>query len=213
MQALTYMSAITSSPQVAAPGTRDRLLSAALKIFSRDGLQGATTRAIAQEAGVNEVTLFRHFQTKEGLLESLMTSMLAEAQQQGELVDEAQWSRASLRANLLRYAESYYELAAGKEAFIRTILGEAQRYPEHARKVILHVSAPVRAGLVANLEAARKAGKIRRGVDLAAAAETFLDTLLAGMLRHTAGLAMERTPEQFIAVAADIFAAGLAPKS
>ena len=48
--------------------TRDRIIEAALLAFARDGLQGATTRTIAQEAGVNEVTLFRHFQNKEGLL-------------------------------------------------------------------------------------------------------------------------------------------------
>ncbi|MHA3770461.1 TetR/AcrR family transcriptional regulator [Verrucomicrobiota bacterium sgz303538] len=205
--------AITAAhPQTNASGTHDRLLSAALTIFSRDGLHGATTRAIAQEAGVNEVTLFRHFQTKERLLEALLTSIVAAAQMQDEPVDEAQWSRASLRVNLLRYAKRYYASAAGKEAFVRTMLGEARRYPEHARKIIMDVSAPVRSELVKNLEAARSAGKVRRGVDLAVAADAFMDMLLAGMLRYTAGFAGESTPEQFIATAVDIFAAGLAPK-
>jgi AcrR family transcriptional regulator len=37
-------------------------------VFSRDGFQGATTREIAQQAGVNEVTIFRHFHTREELL-------------------------------------------------------------------------------------------------------------------------------------------------
>lgn len=207
------MAITTSTPQTAGSATRERLISAAFKVFSRDGLHGATTRAIAQEAGVNEVTLFRHFQTKEGLLEALLTSMVDEAQQEEEQVDEAQWSRGSLRVNLLRYAERYYTQASGKEAFVRTILGEAQRYPEHARKILMDVYAPVRKALVTNLEAARKAGKVRRGVDLATAADAFMDMLLCGMLRHTAGLGGESTPKQFIATCADIFAAGLATKS
>jgi AcrR family transcriptional regulator len=45
--------------------TKKRILAAAELVFSRDGFQGATTREIARQAGVNEVTLFRHFRTRE----------------------------------------------------------------------------------------------------------------------------------------------------
>src|SRR5258708_19287405 len=48
--------------------TRQRILEAAERVFSRDGFQGATTREIAREAGVNEVTLFRHFRSRDDLL-------------------------------------------------------------------------------------------------------------------------------------------------
>lgn len=48
--------------------TRGRLLDAAARVFARHGAAGATTRRIATEAGVNEVTLFRLFGTKEALL-------------------------------------------------------------------------------------------------------------------------------------------------
>ena len=51
--------------------TRKRILTAAVRVFSRDGFQGATTREIAREAGVNEVTIFRHFRTREELLHSM----------------------------------------------------------------------------------------------------------------------------------------------
>lgn len=47
---------------------RQQLLQAALRIYSTAGTRGATTRRIAREAGVNEVTLFRHFGSKEALL-------------------------------------------------------------------------------------------------------------------------------------------------
>ena len=51
---------------------RQRLLAAATTVFGRDGLEGATTRAISREAGVNEVTLFRLFQSKENLLAAVV---------------------------------------------------------------------------------------------------------------------------------------------
>jgi AcrR family transcriptional regulator len=47
---------------------RDEILAAALRVFIGTGSRGATTRRIAAEAGVNEVTLFRHFGSKEALL-------------------------------------------------------------------------------------------------------------------------------------------------
>jgi AcrR family transcriptional regulator len=47
---------------------RQRILEAAFKVSVDFGVSGVTTKAIAKAAGVNEVTLFRHFGTKEKLL-------------------------------------------------------------------------------------------------------------------------------------------------
>lgn len=50
--------------------TRQRLLKAALEEFILSGYKGASTRAITERAGVNEVTLFRQFGSKQGLLKA-----------------------------------------------------------------------------------------------------------------------------------------------
>lgn len=50
--------------------TEDRILNATIKILDKEGWEGATTKRIAAEAGVNEVTLFRKFKTKQLLLEA-----------------------------------------------------------------------------------------------------------------------------------------------
>ena len=57
--------------------TRERLLDAATETLNRVGIQGATTREIAWRAGVNEVTLFRHFKSKEQLLRAILKRGLA----------------------------------------------------------------------------------------------------------------------------------------
>ncbi|MFA0821987.1 MAG: TetR/AcrR family transcriptional regulator [Methanomethylovorans sp.] len=49
-----------------------RILDAALKVFASQGYTGATTRRIAEEANVAEVTLFRKFQSKENLLREVL---------------------------------------------------------------------------------------------------------------------------------------------
>jgi AcrR family transcriptional regulator len=51
---------------------REALLKAAIKVFAETGSRGATTRRIAQEANVNEVTLFRHFKSKDDLLRAAL---------------------------------------------------------------------------------------------------------------------------------------------
>lgn len=48
---------------------RSRILEAAARVYAQHGYRGATTRRIADEAGVNEITLFRHFGTKSALLD------------------------------------------------------------------------------------------------------------------------------------------------
>ncbi|HVT38418.1 MAG TPA: TolC family protein [Gemmatimonadaceae bacterium] len=48
--------------------TRDHILAAAARLYGEHGFRGTTTRRIAEEAGVNEVTLFRLFGTKTALL-------------------------------------------------------------------------------------------------------------------------------------------------
>ena len=54
----------TSSPDL----TRERIVVAAREVMGRKGKRGATTREIAEMAGVNEATIFRHFGNKEGIV-------------------------------------------------------------------------------------------------------------------------------------------------
>jgi AcrR family transcriptional regulator len=51
---------------------RSRILEAALDLFSEKGLEATTTLKIAKKAGVNEVTLFRHFKSKMALFDAVM---------------------------------------------------------------------------------------------------------------------------------------------
>jgi AcrR family transcriptional regulator len=51
---------------------RERILQAAARVYAQHGFRGATTRLIAIEAGVNEVSLFRTFGSKAALFEAMM---------------------------------------------------------------------------------------------------------------------------------------------
>ncbi|MEW6044952.1 MAG: TetR/AcrR family transcriptional regulator [Bacillota bacterium] len=56
------------SPDTDRESTRERILEAALAVAAEKGVARATTRSIAERAGVNEVTLFRHFGDKASLI-------------------------------------------------------------------------------------------------------------------------------------------------
>jgi AcrR family transcriptional regulator len=55
---------------------RQRLLDAARAVVLRDGAEGATTRAILDEAGVSAGTLYNYFPSKEALFEALIQETL-----------------------------------------------------------------------------------------------------------------------------------------
>ena len=50
----------------------ERILDSAMKVFSINGYKGATTIKIASEANVNEITIFRKFNSKENLLKAVI---------------------------------------------------------------------------------------------------------------------------------------------
>jgi AcrR family transcriptional regulator len=52
--------------------TRLRIFAAARTLYARKGSRGTTTREVADLAGVNEATLFRHFGTKQQLLSAML---------------------------------------------------------------------------------------------------------------------------------------------
>jgi len=53
--------------------TEQKILDAALEVFSEKGYSGARTRIIAEKSGFTEMTLFRKFETKENLFNRVLT--------------------------------------------------------------------------------------------------------------------------------------------
>src|ERR1700751_6369061 len=113
--------------------TRQRILAAAQQVFSRDGFQGAPTREIAREAGVNEVTIFRHFRTREELLHSTLRHCCESLD--SLILPNENW-RDDLFGRLERYVSELYPLVRGKEAIVRAFIGEAPILPKSTRQTL-----------------------------------------------------------------------------
>lgn len=50
--------------------TKERIVESAIEIFGKKGFRGASTEAIAEQAGYGQATIFFHFSNKEGLLQA-----------------------------------------------------------------------------------------------------------------------------------------------
>ena len=51
--------------------TEEKIIEASFRVIERNGISGTTTRQIADEAGLSEVTLFRKFKSKEGIIKAV----------------------------------------------------------------------------------------------------------------------------------------------
>lgn len=91
--------------------TRERIVSAALKLFAEKGYDGATTAEIARQAGVAEGTIYRHFADKKELFLACVTPAAEAALQEGlsgvqEATDLRSMVHAMLRARIHLFEEN-----------------------------------------------------------------------------------------------------------
>jgi len=187
--------------------TRTRLIEAASQVFASLGVPGATTREIARVAGVNEVTLFRHFASKEQLLKAVIENAIAV--QTEALANPEAWTQ-DLRTDLHNYAQLYHAMLTAQEDLIRTFIGEAKRHPEAAKKVIEEAARPLGEKLVAYLQSCQKRGTVRLDLNPEAAVDMFRGMLLAGMLCHDVKLQPNSySSEEYIATCVEVFVRGI----
>ncbi|MBE9052162.1 TetR/AcrR family transcriptional regulator [Nostocales cyanobacterium LEGE 11386] len=187
--------------------TRARLIEAATKVFANAGLIGATTREIARVAGVNEVTLFRHFQSKEQLLSAVIQQAIA--LQAEALAHQDEWTQ-NLHIDLTHYARLSSRMMAENEALIRTFIGESKRHPEAARLILYETDKSLRQQLIAYLKKSQEKGKVRPELDLRASVDSFVGMLLHGMLRFSdTPDTLEYSRRCYIDTCVDLFVRGI----
>ncbi len=106
--------------------TRGRITQAASDLFATKGYAGTTTRAIAESAGVNEVTLFRHFGSKENLAREIMKQFggMAVAKNIENLLS------GNYRADLLMVGRMMLTVMTDRNDAMRMAICEAGHFPE-----------------------------------------------------------------------------------
>lgn len=182
---------------------RDQLLEAAARVYAEAGYRGATTRRIAFEAGVNEITLFRHFGSKDALIRQA----IARCQQPSALALPDP-PVAPLR-ELYEFARVHLTEMRSRRALIRTCMGEFEEHPE----IIAPQNSPVaqaRQALARYLARLRETGFATASFDEQVAATMLMGVLFADAMGRDIMRDMFATqPEEALREYLRIFLRGL----
>lgn len=98
-------------------GTRERLVRAALDLFTTQGFHESTTPQVARRAGVAEGTIYRHFASKDQLLNEIYREALGRF---GGILREIPPAGAC-RARMAEIAMRWSEVAADDPALVRLV--------------------------------------------------------------------------------------------
>jgi AcrR family transcriptional regulator len=111
---------------LAEPVTDATMFDAALAVLAERGYAGATTRRIAEAAGINEVTLFRRFGDKRQLILAAIHADVS------RLADNGLTTTGDIEADLIRVVEYYLDIYQHRNGLVGTLLLEGARNPDVA---------------------------------------------------------------------------------
>ena len=196
--------------------TRQSVIDAAARVFLERGFARATTKEIAQAAGVAEGTIYRHFDDKYALFHEVFLAVA------GDTVDElAHFAERAGRATVRENLERLLELFSGMLEHTTSLTASIWADPEMARRFEAYIRERMPMGLqggpvaiaAAYLRAEQACGRVRDDVDaLEAAAVVVSVPFASGMQRvlhqHLPGPGEFPAPG---AAALEILARGLEP--
>ena len=166
---------------------------ATMRLFLAQGYAGATTRQIAEEAEVNEVTLFRKFGSKAELVTAAVAHELGQV-----ALDEVRYS-GDVEADLLRIVMFYREVVGRYGEFLPVLLAEIPRHP--ALRPALRAPMRVIAAVADVLERYQQEGVLRQEPPLHAVSGLLGPVMVLTMIRGAdAGLGIPAPdPETHVA--------------
>ena len=150
---------------------RERILEAAVRVFGETGYRGATTRRIAQIADVNEVTLFRHFGSKEELLREAVKVISVP-----DDVPKLPTEPANPERELTAWARAQHDQLMRHSPVIRACMAESEEHPEMAR-CVQNRPMTVANDLRTYLETLQKKGMADRNLDVGTATSFLMGAL------------------------------------
>lgn len=152
---------------------REELLRAAARVYAKHGYRGSTTRRIADEAGVNEITIFRQFGTKDALIHEAIATY-AGTEPPARLPQQPHDPFAELTA----WAIKARALINSRRMLLRRCMSEREEHPQlidSANRGPIHAARELRAYLVR----LREAGMTDGDFDADAATSMLLGSVFA----------------------------------
>jgi TetR/AcrR family transcriptional regulator, transcriptional repressor for nem operon len=108
--------------------TRQRILSAAARLFRQHGVDGIGVDAVMREAGLTHGGFYLHFPSKDALAAEVSRSLLEDAAQRWEAVVNATDRSGALKEIVSRYLDSE-RVASGSTCVLTTLCTDVARRP------------------------------------------------------------------------------------
>ena len=188
--------------------TRIRILAATRALYARKGSRGTTTREVADRAEVNEATVFRHFGTKQQLLDAMLDHYNAESNLP-EALDHVRRC-ATIEEQLRLLGQYAVEIIKRKEDLMKVAMAEEITNPE-GTTCAWRVPTAARLRLTSYFAEKVAAGELRGEPKMLGL--TFMSLFFSYVMANILWVDLGEMPqEQVIAVMVDIFLSGARAK-
>ncbi len=197
---------IASEPEAEVRGadqTRLRILTATRELFATRGTRGTTTREVAVRAGVNEATLFRHFGTKQQLVDAMLDHFSRIQTAWDALVVAEAYE--SLEEQLRALAAASIEAITRKQDIIRMTLAEEIVNPDGV-SCAWRAPSEARNKLVEFFERKTASGELKGNPEFLAC--SFMSISFAYVMGRKIWGPFDRTAEQIVPSIVDLFLNG-----
>jgi AcrR family transcriptional regulator len=149
---------------------------AVINVITERGYAGATTKQMAEAAGVSEVTLFRKYGSKAQMVRQAI-SVIADQ----EDFESAVHYTGDVTVDLLRIVQKYQDSAVRFGHFFAALLSEMQRYPELIESISTSVGIMKNIGQL--MERYQENGVLRKEHPLHAVTTLLGPLIYTGMIR------------------------------
>jgi len=155
---------------------RNQLLSAAARVYAHYGYRGSTTRRIADAAGVNEVTIFRQFGSKDALIHEAIATCGG-----GPPIPGLPSTPVDPLAELSAWCKEFGQQLVANRSLIRRCMSEREEHPQLSS---VSNSGATRAATIlrAYLLRLRELGMAESEVDVRAATSMLIGALFANAM-------------------------------
>lgn len=188
--------------------TPERIIEACIELFRDYGYKGTTTRAIAERAGVNEVTIFRHFGNKKGIMKAAVQSLSYHPKLAKVINEQVSWE---LEHDLSLIADTYQTYIDQIKDLVLISLKEAEMFPE-LNDIIMSIPIQIKESMVSYFTEMKRLGKLI-DTDIELQAMNFIWLNFGYFLSNARfnNQIISRSRQEFLKYSVFLFARGLTP--
>jgi len=143
---------------------RTQIVAAAIRLFSKHGIEAVTVDQIAAADDVGKGTIYNYFQTKEDIVVAFMVDCERDVQSR---LRDFQSRQRSVAGVLINFIQTQFRMKARYHSFVRVFLGHMFLHTEQFLPYMAEMQKVINPPLEALFGGLQKRGAIRSDVDLA----------------------------------------------